>query len=296
MGMRVSTSRLYESANRRLMDNLQKLYDAQERIATGKKLRRPGDDPAAFSKVLSHKSVRETMRQYERNISFGRGYLAEAESSLTSVANLLTRAKELAMRGASGGLDAETLTGLTAEVTGIYEQIVSLANARWSGGGSQGSRYIFSGYKSDTPAFNEAGIYQGDEGEYQVEVSSGESITIGMAGGRVFQEDVDTFAVLEALRASLETGDTDGVQATLDDLDRAIVQVTRHLAEIGSRVNRLDQTEARMDEIAVSLETLVSGEEDTDLIQAASALSFYQSVLEATVLSSRQIFQSLGIL
>lgn len=296
MGMRVSTSRMYESANRRLMDNLQKLYDVQEGIATGKKLRRPGDNPAAFSKVLSHKSVQETMRQYERNISFSRGYLAEAESSLTSVANLLTRAKELAMRGASGGLDAETLTGLTEEVGGIYEQVVSLANARWSGGGSQGSRYIFSGYKSDTPAFSDVGGYQGDDGEYKVEVGSGESITIGMAGGRVFQGDVDIFAVLEALRASLETGDTDGVQATLDDLDRSISQMTRHLAEIGGRVNRLDQTEARMDEVSFTLEKLVSEEEDLDLIQAASDLTYYQSVLEASVLASRQIFQSLGIL
>jgi flagellin-like hook-associated protein FlgL len=68
------------------------------------------------------------------------------------------------------------------------------------------------------------------------------------------------------------------------------------MAELGGRVNRLDQTEARMDDISLSLETLVSGEEDIDLIQAASELSFYQSVLEATVLSSRQIFQSLGIL
>jgi flagellar hook-associated protein 3 FlgL len=278
------------------MNNLQKLYDAQEEIATGKKLRRPGDDPVAFARVAGYKSIQEGMQQYERNISFSRGYLAEAESSLKTVANLLTRAKELAMQGASGGLDAETLAGATEEVSGIYDQVLSLANARWSGGGSQGTRYIFSGYRTDTPAFSDLGIYQGDDGEYAIEVAAGESITIGFSGGRVFQGGVDIFSVLQDLRDSLAVGDSDGVQATLDNLDGSIGQVGQHMAELGGRVNRLDQTEARMDDISVSLETLVSGEEDIDLIQAASELTFYQSVLEATVLSSRQIFQSLGIL
>ena len=296
MAMRVSTATLYESASRRLMDNLQKLYDVQEGIATGKKLRRPGQNPVAFSRVMGHKSVQETMRQYERNLSFSRGYLAEAESSLKTVANLLTRAKELAMQGASGGLDAQTLAGLTEEVGGIYDQVVSLANARWSGGGNQGSRYLFSGYRTDTPAFTEDGLYQGDNGEYRVEIGAGESITIGFSGGRVFQGGVDVFAVLEALRQSLDTGDSQGVQATLDDLDRSIGQVSRHLAEIGGRVNRLDQTEARMDEVSLTLEKLISEEQDLDLIQAASNLTYYRSVLEASILSSRQIFQSLGIL
>jgi flagellar hook-associated protein 3 FlgL len=278
------------------MNNLQKLYDAQEEIATGKKLRRPGDDPVAFARVTGYKSIQEGMQQYERNISFSRGYLSEAESSLKSVANLLTRAKELAMQGASGGLDAETLAGATEEVSGIHDQVLSLANARWSGGGSQGTRYIFSGYRTDTPAFSDLGVYQGDDGEYAVEVSAGESITIGFSGGRVFQGGVDIFSVLQDLRDSLDTGDSAGVQATLDNLDRSISQVSEHMAELGGRVNRLDQTEARMDDISVSLETLVSGEEDIDLIQAASELTFYQTVLEASVLSSRQIFQSLGIL
>jgi flagellar hook-associated protein 3 FlgL len=296
MAMRISTTGMYHSASRRLLDNQQKLYDAQEGIATGKKLRRPSDNPVAFTRVAGYKSVQDAMGQFGRNISFSRGYLAEAESSLGTVSNLLARAKELAMQGASGGLDAETLAGAAEEVSGIYEQVVSLANARWSGGGSQGSRYIFSGYKTDTPAFTEEGVYQGDDGEYAVEVGSGESITIGFSGGRVFQGDVDLFAVLGDLRDALSTGDTDGVQATLDGLDRSIGQVSRHLAELGGRVNRLDQTESRMDEVSLTLDTLVSGEEDIDLIQAASQLTFYQTVLEASVLSSRQIFQSLGIL
>jgi len=296
MGMRVSTTGLFQSTNRRLMDNLKRLYDVQQGVSSGKKLLRPGDNPAAFTRVMGYKSVESAMVQYGRNISSSRGYLAEAESSLQTVSNLLARSKELAMQGASGGLDADMLAGLTEEVSGIYDQVVSLANARYSGGGIEGARYLFSGFKSDTPAFTDAGIYQGDDGEYRVEVGAGESITVGLSGARVFQGDVDVFAVLQDLENSLAAGDNDGVQATLDDLDRSIGQVSKHMAEIGGRVNRLDQTEARMDESRLTLETLVSEEEDLDLIQAASELTYYQTVLEASVLSTQRIFETLGIL
>ncbi len=296
MGIRVSTTGLYHSANRRLMDNLQKMYDIQEGVATGKKIRRPGESPVAFSRVMGYKSMANAAEQYQRNISSSRGYLAEAETSLDTAANVLTRAKELAMQGASGGLDADTLSGLTEEVGGIYDQLVSLANARYSGGGIEGSRYIFSGYKTDTPAFTDAGLYQGDDGEYSVEVGSDEWVTIGLTGEEVFQGEVDIFAVVQSLQDALGAGDAAGIQATLDDLDRSIGQVSRYMAEIGGRVSRVEGAEGRLEDTLLTLETLVSEGEDLDLIQAASELTYYETVLEASVLSTQRIFQTLGIL
>ncbi len=295
MGMRISTTRIYDTASRRLMDNLARLYDVQEGIATGKKLRRPEDAPVTFTRVQGYKGMQGRLEQYKRNISGARGYLAEAESSLQAVTNLLSRAKELAMQGASGGLDAETLAGVTEEVSGIYDQVLSLANARWSGGGVSGTRHLFSGFKSDVAPFDQDGTYHGDGGEFAVETDVGETVTIGLAGDRVFQGEVDVFAVLGDLREALEAGDAEGVQATLEGLDRAIGQIGARLSEIGGRENRLDQTETRIDDLTVSLTALVSGDEDLDLIQASSKLTYYQTVLEASMLTTKEIFQTLGI-
>jgi flagellar hook-associated protein 3 FlgL len=278
------------------MQNLQKVYDQQEGVASGKKLHRPGDNPVAFSRIMGYKSTTNAIGQYERNISVSQGYLAEAETSLNTVAHVLTRAKEIAMQGASGGLDAETLSGLREEVGGIYDQLVSLSNARYSGGGTEGTRYIFSGYKTDTPSFTDAGVYQGDDGEYRIEVGSDEWVTIGLTGQEVFQGDVDVFSVVQSLRDALAAGDAAGVQATLSDLDRSIGQVSTHMAKIGGRVNRLEQAEYRLEDTRLTLETLVSEEEDLDLIQAASDLTYYETVLEASILSTQRIFQTLGIL
>ena len=91
-------------------------------------------------------------------------------------------------------------------MSGIYDQVVSLSNARYSGGGLEGARYLFSGFKTDTPAFTDAGLYQGDDGEYKVQVGAGESVTVGLSGARVFQGDVDIFSVLQDLEGSLASG------------------------------------------------------------------------------------------
>jgi flagellar hook-associated protein 3 FlgL len=296
MGFRISTPGLYHTAERRLMENLQKLYDAEETVLTGKKLKRPADDPSAFTRCVHYKSMERTFGQYESNIASSQGYLAEAEAALQSVANLLSRAKELALQGASGTLGADSLAASASEVRQLRDQMLSLANASWSGGMGGGVRYIFSGFRTDEPAFDTDGAYQGDSGVFRVEVSPGESMPIGLVGSDVFQGDVDIFAVMQSLGEALRNGDAEAIQSALDGLDRALSGITASVSEIGARMNRLDETESWLGDMLVSIQGFISQEEDVDLIQAASQLTWYEQALNASVSATRVILQTLTIL
>jgi flagellar hook-associated protein 3 FlgL len=296
MGFRISTPGLYHTAERRLMENLQKLYDAEETVLTGKKLRRPGDNPPAFTRCVHYKSMERTLNQFKSNIASSQGYLAEAESALQSAANLVSRAKELALQGASGTLGADSLAASASEVRQLRDQMLSLANASWSGGMGGGVRYIFSGFKTDQPAFDADGLYQGDEGIFRVEISPGESMPVGLVGSEVFQGDVDIFGVMQALGDALENGDAEAVQSTLDGLDRALSQITASVSELGARANQLDQTESRLGDMLASMQGFISQEEDVDLIQAATQLTWYQQALTASVSATKTILQTLTML
>ncbi len=293
MGIRISTPMLYGSVTRGLFQNLERVYDAQEALATQKKIQRPGDDPAVFRRIETCKGTKRAIEQYQRNISFAQEYLAEAETSVSSVANLLARARELAVQGANGTLDAQSLSGLASEVGSIREEVLSLANAQWTGGKETGSRYLFSGYRSETAAFSQDGVYQGDSGAFAIDVAPGERMTIGLVGSSVFQADADIPAVLDELRQGLESGDADRISGLLDDLDRSIMQVSRAQAEIGARMNRLDQTRTRLEDNLSYLENFVSSAEDLDIIEAASRLTKYQSALQATMLAAQSIFDTM---
>jgi len=82
MGLRVSTLQMYESSVQKIADNTEKLFNAQEGLITGKKLRRPHDNPSAFSRLVNNKSMQGTLAQYKRNISFAKGYVSEVEQYL----------------------------------------------------------------------------------------------------------------------------------------------------------------------------------------------------------------------
>ncbi len=293
MTLRVSTIRLYNSATRRMMDNQKRVFEAQESLVTGKKLNSAGENPSLFSRVVSYKGMKNTVEQYLRNISNSRGLLSEAESNLELVTNNIVRAKELAIVGASGTTSADSMDALAEEVSQIRETILSLANSSWSGGRGSGARYLFAGYNSDTAPFNAAGIYQGDSGEYQIEVGNNERVTIGLAGDQVFQGTVDIFGVLDQLYTDLAAGDSETVAASLGNLDMALTQITKSSTVIGARENRLDQTEARLDATLLSLKGFISESEDVNLMEAATDFTRTQAALEASLRATQKIFEAL---
>jgi flagellar hook-associated protein 3 FlgL len=275
------------------MDSLEKVYKAQEQVSSGKKVERPSDDPVAFTRIVSYKDMNAALDQYRRNIDFSRGFLSQAESSLQSVSNLLTRAKELTMQGVSGVGNQGAMSAIATEVGSIFDQVLALANAQWSGGGT-GTRYIFSGFKSDTPAFSDTGAYQGDSGEFSVDIGVGEQIPVGFAGNRVFQGNVDIFDVLSRLKTALNAGDTQALQGILGELDQSLSQITNAVTEIGARDNRLDEAGTRLQDTSTSIKGLISNDEDVDMAEAASNFSLYQTALQATIASTSQIFNALG--
>ena len=292
MGLRVSTLQMYEASVRKITENTEKLYNAQEGLITGKKLRRPHDNPSAFSRLVNNKSMQGTLAQYKRNISFAKGYVSEVETALQGVSDILSRAKEIAVDGASDETSSESLAALAKEADSIFEQVLSLANSRWSGG-SGGSHYIFSGFLTDTAAFSSSGIYQGDDNERKVEVGVGEWVTVGFAGSNVFQGTVDIFSALDDLRVNLSAGDRTGLQASIGDMEQAIVQVAEGLTSVGACSGRLTGSELRLEDISFSLTQYVAEEENIDVYQAASDVSRYQFMLEAAISSSRMIFNTL---
>jgi flagellin-like hook-associated protein FlgL len=101
------------------------------------------------------------------------------------------------------------------------------------------------------------------------------------------------FATLSDLEESLKSGDRAGVRATLEGLEIAIDQFVVGVSEIGARAQRLDQNQARIEDVKLSLEKLVSQEEDLDLFKAVSDLTRHKIILEATLQSNQTLFETL---
>ena len=86
--------------------------------------------------------------QYLDNIDGAMSSITSADSTLSSVNTALTRLKELAVQAASDATSDSSRAALAEEVGQLRDQLLSLANTK------VGNSYLFSGFRTDTAAFD----------------------------------------------------------------------------------------------------------------------------------------------
>lgn len=253
-----------------------------EAISSQKRINKPSDDPVGMSSVLSYRTELSSIEQSQRNINKGKSWLDQTESVLTEVYDLLATAQEIAISQATATAD-ETTRGISAaEIDGIREQIISLANTK------SGDSYIFSGYKTSTAPFSSDGTYNGDTGEISVATSQTSAVKINLTGEDVFMT-TDIFGVLDDLKTALENNDPDGISDQLDGLSSNMDHVNAKIAEAGTRINQMETTENILVNLQLTVQTMLSNTEDLDIIQAASDLATLQSIYQVSLMISQDI-------
>ncbi|WMS87650.1 flagellar hook-associated protein FlgL [Pleionea litopenaei] len=183
--MRISTNQLSMSGLREILNRQADLRDLQLRLATQKKFLTPADDPVAATSVLNLDTDIALTEQYNRNADLAQSSNELEESILSSVTTINFRIKELFVSLGDGAYQAEELNAIKLELQQRRDELVGLANSRNSSG-----EYLFSGFQTQTKPFTEdaAGniIYNGDQGQRNLRVSSGLTVPISDSGFDVF--------------------------------------------------------------------------------------------------------------
>lgn len=178
--------------------NLIKMSENQDKLATGKNISSPIDDPVGIAKVLKYKTDLSELAQYEKNARDALSWLENTESALVSVGASYDRLKELAVQAANGTYSQKDTQKIKSEVNQIKNHIVNAANSTFAG------RYIFSNYRTDKKLMNPDGSYNLDITSFDIskgaktvyQVGVGENIEVNTNGITVFgYESLDGFTV-----------------------------------------------------------------------------------------------------
>jgi flagellar hook-associated protein 3 FlgL len=278
--MRITSFTIFNQLTRSLNDNLRSMSRLSNMLASGKKINNPSDDVSGMMKVMDYKVSINEIEQYRWNIDEANEHLSYAETTLNSVTDALIRASELANQGSSGTQNVDTRAALAAEVANLRDEIMSLANGKFR------NKYIFSGFKTDTQSFDSGFNYQGDSGEVNVMIDRGATIAINLPGDQVFGSGATSImSALDSLyNALINTDDTvarAGAQAAIDDLDSALDQIANVRADIGARLNHLDDRKGNLDDRDITLKTYLSEVEDTDIAYTVSEISKTELALQS---------------
>jgi len=285
--MRVTNNMIARNAVNNLNLHLRRQEELHYQLASGKRLRVPSDDPAATSHSMRLHSDLTHTKQYRANIGVALSWLEATDSVLNEVGQALQRVKELAVYGANGVLPQDARDAIAREVDQILEHLVDLANSSHAG------LYLFGGHRTTTPPYVLSGgtvsSYQGDEGRRELEIASGVKIAVNVLGSELFDQ---IFQAVTNLRKALCEGDTATVgNQSLAEVEDALDTLLRVRADVGARINRLELADARMQELELNVEQLISDNEDVDLARAIIDLKVAENVYRAALASGARIIQ-----
>lgn len=287
--MRVTNQMMSNNLLRYIHTNLSELERAQDRLASGREIRRPSDDPVRAVIAMGLRAGLGETVQYQSNIKDALSWLEVTEGALAGAIEVLQRARDLAVQGATDTLPQESRDALKKEVEQLKEQLGTIANTVY------GDRYIFGGTKTHVPPYDN-GSWQGNEDDIRFEIATGVKMPVNTPGKKLFWGDEalgeqGAIQVLTELAESLGNSETKGsaISAKIGDIDKVLDKFIATRGEIGARVNRLEMSFERLEQTGFEQTDLLSRAEDADIARAIIDLKNRENAYRVTLAAGARI-------
>ena len=323
--MRVTNKMSISSVLANLQINQAKLNKTNNKLSSGKKISIPQDDPTGTIKAMGYRSNLKEIEQYLSNVDNAKTVLNATDVSLNQITNILQRVRELAVKAANGTFEQTSRDAIADEVTQLTDELVGIANTK------VGSKYIFGGYETTTAPFksytgnNDSGVggpggditdvngnvrsginnnnitvveYNGDSGRLQAEIDEEVRTSYNVSGKEVFIDSGNVFQTIMNLRDSIYAGEikdenSDGksIEDGINDLEDSITKILRYRAEVGAKMNRMDQAKTKLENQQINITDLLSNTEDTDVTKTIMDLKVQESVQRMALSVGARVIQ-----
>ena len=128
------------NTNKLLQDKL------SQQMSTEKKVTRPSDDPIVAIRALRLRTnVNQVTQYYEKNVPDAESWLEVTESALSSMSEVVTDMIAQCTKGSNEDLTTADRETILTALKALRDEVYSTGNADYAG------RYIFTGYRTDTP-------------------------------------------------------------------------------------------------------------------------------------------------
>lgn len=244
-------------------------------ISSGIKLTSASQDPLAWVQVSDLARAQSQQAAWQSNVGFGQARASKANSSLTELNNLYTRAQELLITGSTSALSDTGRAAVVAELTNIRAVANGLVNEK----DYQGTPVFDDGSPTAIPVARGINI---DAVATRQSVSGG----INVNGTPMSLDDMLSGAI-DAISTNNETARANALTAVKAGLDHIIGQQ----AAQGVRGERLDNAGTRLTDIDLELTDRRSKLESTDLTEAITGLQGKLLTLQAAQAAFAKINQ-----
>jgi flagellar hook-associated protein 3 FlgL len=265
---------------------MNRVADTQEKLSTGRQINRPSDSPTGTNDAMRLRAQIAADTQHARNVNDAQAWMGTTDSTMTSMLDQVRRARDLLLQGASTGNNGpDARAALATELGQIKESLLSLANTQYLG------RPIFGGTTGGGVAYDNTGKFIGDGNPVTRLIGDGVTVAINVVGSTAFSDGTnDLFGVLQ--KAIDDMGpNPDQLGVSLSALDAVTSQMKTAQADIGARVNRVDDAAGRLQSTMLDNKSALSDIENVDIAEAIMNLQLQQVAYQGALGATAQVIQ-----
>lgn len=257
MGLRINTNVASLNAQRNLRGTKLSMDKTLEKLSSGQRINRAGDDAAGLAISENLKAQIRGLGQAERNAEDGISLVQIAEGALSEVSNIMIRLRELAVQAASDTIGPTERKFLNVEFEQLTSEVDRIANST---------------------EFNRVPLLNGTGAVFDIQIGTRNDPISDRLTFDASSADVNV-AALGLNLASV--ADKISAQNSLAAIDQAIISVSGIRADFGALQNRLQST---VNNIAVSVENLSAANSrirDTDIAAETASLTKSNILMQA---------------
>ncbi|MBT9173493.1 MAG: Flagellar hook-associated protein 3 [Syntrophomonadaceae bacterium] len=291
--MRITHQMVKNSVISNIQNNLQNMSRFQDMLSSGKSVSKPSDGPLKVARIMGYNSALQQVEQHSRNIEASRSWLNTTEDALHHITEVLQRAQELAVRGASETLSPQAREAIGQEVDELINVLVQFGNTNYAG------RYIFSGHLTTTRPLKRdfaagagaAGVsYAGDRGSINWEVAPNVTVRGNLTADELFFSS-GLLAGMEKLAQAMFNNDTTAAANSIHSLQQAGERVLNKRAGLGAISNGLELSAESFTTQKINFTRLRSQLEDIDFTETMMNFAVMQTIYKASLSSGARIMQ-----
>lgn len=244
---------------RNLGINQNSLNKNLEKLSSGYKINRAGDDAAGLAISESMRSQINGLNQASSNAQDAVGLIQTTEGALTEVHSMLQRMTTLATQSANGTYNSTARSNIQEEFNALSKEIDRIAK-----------NTDFNGIK---PLAGGAGAPASLS--FQIGASKAETLSIATANMSVSGTTIGFGGTTLNLKTQTSAN------AAIDTIKKSIDNVSQYRAKLGAAQNRLEHTVNNLNVTSENITAAESRIRDTDMADEITAFTKNQILLQA---------------
>ena len=266
-----------------------RLTKSQEKLASGKELSRPSDNPSAVGRAIQLRREMEATQQYQTNAGEATGWTDVTDSALSSIADALSRVRELTVQGANDAAGSDNRTAITEELKQLLDTVKSAGNATYDG------RFVFSGSATDIRPYQMGAddSFSGNSDPILREIGPGVNVQINAVAGSFLGDGTSgLIGTLRTVLGHMTSGTGDQLSADLDTLDTRQDELNAVRATVGATQNRVDTANSRLQEYEGTTLQILNDTEGADIAKTMIDYTTQQAAMTAGLKAGASIVQN----